>query len=135
MKCPTVLLITMVSVLLASGILMIIVPSIIVNNYWSLLSIFIFATSLIFPFLCNACAISSNTIESFLFDDGGQAELGGMLSWLLTGALITIGYAIPFELWRVNRMQLVEFILTACGGTVILVAILTFQFVLMKRGE
>ena len=91
-----VLIITGISILLACGVLMIIIPSIIVHNYWSLLSIFIFATSLIFPVLCNACNLSNEA--HYMFDSVEQAELGGALSWLIAGILITIGYAVPFEL-------------------------------------
>jgi hypothetical protein len=127
MTLRNVLIITGISILLACGILMIIIPSIIIHNYLSMISICIFSLCLIFPFLCNACSIS-NTTDAYLFDNSAQAELGGTLAWLLSGILVTIGYAVPFELWRVGRMPLVEFLLTAGGGTVIMVAILTFQF-------
>jgi Vacuolar protein sorting 55 len=121
-----VLIITGISILLACGVLMIVIPSIIIHNYWSLLSIFIFGTSLIFPVLCNACNLSDQA--HYMFDSVEQAELGGSLSWLICGILITVGYAVPFELWRVGDMPLVEFLLTAGGGTVMIVAILLFQF-------
>ncbi len=94
------------------------------------MSIFVFATSFIFPILCNACAVSSDS--SFLFDSGDAHELGSSLAWLMTGILVTIGYSIPFEMFRVTLMPLVEFLLTCGGGTVILVSIIVFQFVVIR---
>jgi hypothetical protein len=128
-KTKKILLITAISILLASGILMIIIPCIIVGNWWPLLSIFVFASSFIFPVMCNACSMQKE--HDYLFDDSGQSELGGTLAWLLAGIFITVGYAIPFELWRTKTMLLVEFLLTGGGGTVILVALLLFQFVVV----
>lgn len=74
------------------------------------------------------------TDAGFLYDDQGQQELGAMVAWLTVGVLITIGYSIPFELFRTNSMPLVEMLLTMGGGTVILTSILLFQFVVIRKG-
>jgi len=58
-----------------------------------------------------------------------------MIAWLTVGILITIGYSIPFELFRLSSMPLVEMLLTMGGGTIILTSILLFQFVVIKRGS
>lgn len=62
----------------------------------------------------------------FLFDTQDSAQMGGILSWLLFGVCLTIGYGIPIELWRVKTLSLVPMFLTLGGGTVILIAILIF---------
>lgn len=81
--------------------------------------------------MTNTCTTTSDA--GFLYDDSGQHELGAMVAWLTVGIMISIGYAIPFELFRVSSMPLVEMILTMGGGTIILVSILLFQFVVIKK--
>lgn len=116
------------AVLLAGGILMIFIPCIVFDNYWALLSVLTFLLSLTFPVLCNAYQIggSSNYADAYLFADSSSAELGGMLSWLLLGVFVTVGYGIPFELWRSKLMNLAGMILTMSGGTIILASIFLF---------
>ncbi len=58
-----------------------------------------------------------------------------MVAWLTVGIMISIGYSIPFELFRLSSMPLVEMLLTMGGGTIILTSILLFQFVVVKRGS
>lgn len=133
-QLKNILIIVGISVLLSGGILMIIIPCILVSNWYPLLSIFVFATSFIFPIMTNTCTTSSSDDSGYLYDDPSQHELGAMVAWLTVGILITIGYSIPFELFRVSSMPLVEMLLTMGGGTIILASILLFQFVVVKRG-
>jgi hypothetical protein len=132
-----VLLITLNSIGLAGGILMIFIPAIIVHNYWPFLSIFIFAVSLIFPALCNAMNITSESSASdaWLFDSGNDAELGGTLSWLATGVCLVIGYGIPFELWRTNSMNTMQMWMTFGGGSVIMASISLFAILILQIGK
>lgn len=115
------------AMLMASGILMIIIPSVIFNNYYALLSILVFSISLIFPISAKACTFGN--VESHWMDDS-SGETGPMLSWFLLGVFVTIGYSIPFELWRAAKMNAVGMGLTMGGGTVILAAVLIFSQIL-----
>ena len=124
-----ILIITIVSIVLSCGILMIIIPCAIIGNWWPLLSILFFAVSLIFPMICGACQFGKQ--EDFFLDDSNDNELGGTLAWLLTGIVITIGFSIPFEMFRLNTMSLLEFLLTLGGGIVILIAVLCFKIFLI----
>ncbi len=58
-----------------------------------------------------------------------------MIAWLTVGIMITVGYSIPFELFRQASMPLVEMLLTMGGGTIILASILLFQFVVIRKGS
>lgn len=118
------------AMLMAAGILMIIIPSVIFNNYYALLSILVFSISLIFPIAANACTIGNSSSH---WDDSGGGETGPMLSWLLLGVFVTIGYSIPFELWRSAKMNAVGMGLTMGGGTVILAAVLIFSQVVKEH--
>lgn len=118
------------ALVLASGILMIVIPAVIFNNYWPLLSILVFCISLVFPFLCGAFEIGAS--NSWGGDEGTQ-ELGPMLSWVILGVFVTIGYAVPFELWRSDSVNAIGMGLTMGGGTVIMVAILVFTQLQWKR--
>jgi len=110
---------------LACGILMIVIPAVIYNNYWPLLSILVFCISFVFPLTCGAFKIGGAS-DRFAFDGEDSGELGPMLSWLLMGIFVTIGYSVPFELWRSNAVNVVAMGLTMGGGTVIMAAILIF---------
>lgn len=129
-NAKNILIITIVSIVLAGGILMIIIPCAIIGNWWPLLSILFFCISLIFPIMCGACQFGSKEPD-FLYDND-FTELGGTLAWLLTGIVITIGFAIPFELFRLGSMALLEFLMTCGGATVILGAVLIFKFLVIK---
>lgn len=122
----TIIFIILNSILLACGILMIFINCIIYQNWWPVFSIVVFCGGLCFPILCNACSLSASESDMFLFDTQDSAQMGGILSWLLFGICITIGYGIPIELWRVHTMSLTPMFLTIGGGTVILAAILIF---------
>lgn len=132
-----VILITLNAAALAGGVLMIFIPSIIVHNYWPFLSIFIFAVSFLFPALCNAMNVTteSSASDAWLFDNGTDAELGGTVSWLATGICLVVGYGIPFELWRTNSMNTMQMWMTFGGGTVIIVAISLFAILILRIGR
>jgi len=121
------------SIFLSCGILMIIIPCILVTNWWPLLSIFVFASSFIFPFFSGT--FSLNEHDAYLYDDPSQQDLGAMVAWLTVGIMITVGYCIPIELFRLSLMPLVEMLLTIGGGTVILASIALFAIVVIKRGQ
>jgi hypothetical protein len=124
----TIIIITFNAIFLACGILMIFIPSVIFNNYWALLSILVFSTSLLFPVLCGALKFKRENLDSYLFDEPSDQDLGAMLAWFLWGVFISIGYAIPFELWRTNLMNAIGMGTTMGGGTVILISILVFIY-------
>jgi len=121
------------AILMACGILMIIIPSVIYDNYWALLTILVFTVSLVFPISCNACVVGGDTTTDPFMDSSSDVELGPMLSWLLLGIFVTIGYSIPFELWRGGKMNPVGMGLTMGGGTVILVAVLIFSQIIKNK--
>ena len=108
---------------------MIIIPCAIIGNWWPLLSILFFVISLVFPILTGACQFGAR--EDFLYDND-SGELGGSLAWLITGIVITVGFSIPFELYRLGSMALLEFLLTLGGGLTILTSILCFKIFLIK---
>jgi len=124
------------SIFLGSGILGIIIPNIINSNWYSLFTITMFAFSIIFPLMCNALNVSGNYSQSdilFMDDDDNNdgADKGKTLSWCLTGITVTVGYAIPFLLWRNKEMPILNMALAMGGGSIILVAIAIFvKFVL-----
>lgn len=75
--------------------------------------------------MCNAMSFESD--HSF-----SEPETGGLLAWLLLGVFVTIGYSIPFELWRGGILNPVGMGLTMGGGTIILLAVLGFVFSIKK---
>ena len=99
------------SILLACGILLIMIPCIIFSNYWPLMSILVFALSLVFPLLCRA------------FEEYDEIKPGPLLAWLYLGIFIVLGYSIPFELWRGGSINPILMGLTMGGGTLILISI------------
>jgi hypothetical protein len=129
-----ILIIVSISVFLSLGILMIIIPCILAANWWPLLSIFVFLFSFGFPILTNSCAFGGSTDSAdFLYDNTDSRDLAALVSWFATGIMITIGYAIPVELFRVSDMILVEMLLTIGGGTIILSSIILFQIFIISR--
>jgi len=126
-----ILIIVSISVFLSLGILMIIIPCILAVNWWPLLSIFVFFFSFGFPILTNSCAFADS--GDFLYDNMDSRDLAALVSWFATGIMITIGYAIPVELFRVSDMILVEMLLTIGGGTIILSSIILFQIFIISK--
>ena len=120
------------SILLGLGILGIIIPNIINSNWYSLFTILVFSISIVFPLMCNALNVSGGYSQSdILFMDDGDGsgenmEKSKALSWTLAGIMITVGYSIPFLLWRNKHMPILNMSLTMAGGTVILIAIAIF---------
>jgi hypothetical protein len=121
--------------LFAAGILAIIIPCIVANNFYALLSILVFSFSLLFPFLCNAFSFESMAqSDAWLFEDNEQAEFGKSLAWLFMGTLISIGFSIPFLLWRSHQMVVWNMATTMGGGTLILLAIALFaHFIIIPK--
>mgnify|MGYP000900726393 FL=1 len=128
-----ILLIVLNSCLLAAGIVMIFTNCSIYGNWWPLLSILVFLVGLVPPILCNAYQFGFDKTDSILFDNTSDAELGGILSWLLTGCFITIGYSIPVELFRTNLLPWIPMWLTVGGGSIILIAIALFRQLLVSN--
>jgi hypothetical protein len=130
-----ILLIIFNAILLACGILAIIIPCIILSNWYALISVFCFSVAAIFPLLCNAYAFASmNTSDSWLFEDDYEMESGKALSWVLFGGCTTTGFSIPFLLWRSHQMFLVNMIMCILGGVVMLVAIGIFvHFIIINK--
>lgn len=128
-KKNIIILLVFDAILFGCGILAIFIPCIINNNWYSLLSIFLFSFSIIFPFLCNAFNFTSvNATEAWLFDDNNSAELGGTLAWFLFGCFLCIGFGIPFLLWRNNAMNIVNMACTMSGGAVIILSLGVFGY-------
>ena len=129
-----ILIILFNAILLAAGILTIFIPSIVVNNWYSLLSILLFAGSFIFPFMCNALSFNTmNQTDAWLFDDERDAEMGKTLAWTLMGMSITMGYGIPFLLWRNKDMNVVSMSTIMAGGTVMIIAFAILYFVVIPK--
>lgn len=121
-----VVLVAVNAVILAAGILLIVIPSIIFNNYWPFMSVLVFALSLVFPFLCNGFDFENDSWST-------PNETAGTLGWLFFGIMVTIGYSIPFELWRASSMSPIAMGLAMGGGTVILGAVFFFGFLLRRN--
>lgn len=123
------------SILLGCGILTIVISNIINSNWFSLITIILFGFSVIFPLLCNALDIGSEYSSSdllFLNDDNKSIEKAKTFSWFLTGFTITLGYSIPFLLWRNKEMPILNMIMAMSGGSIILLSIIIFiKFVLL----
>lgn len=128
-----ILLIVLNSCLLAAGVVMIFTNCSIYGNWWPLLSILVFLTGLVPPILCNAYQFGFSRMDSVLFDNTSEAELGGILSWLLTGCFVTIGYAIPVELFRTSLLPWIPMWLTIGGGSIILIAIALFRQLIANK--
>lgn len=134
-----IILIVTISSLLATGILGIFIPNIITGNWYSLLTILMFALSLFPPLMCNALDFENNnglSASLLLMDDDTEnddREKGKSLAWLFMGSFVTIGYSIPFLLWRTKHMPILNMGLTMGGGTVILISIAVFiKYVLIQ---
>jgi hypothetical protein len=126
------------SILLGLGILGIIIPNIINSNWYSLFTILVFCLSIIFPLMCNALNVSGNYTQGdilFMDDDGENMEKSKALSWTLTGIMITIGYSIPFLLWRNKHMPILNMSLAMGGGSVILISIGIFVATVFKLSD
>jgi len=122
MNKKTILLIFLNSVFLASGIILNLVSCVSYNNWWPLLTIFINLLAITAPTLCGGC---NQQDESFYSDQEGQVTLAS-LSWVMLGAFVIAGYAIPIELFRAKIITQTGVLLTLSGGTVILAAVLIF---------
>ena len=109
--------------LFGAGIVVIIVNVALFGSAWPILSVIIFILSAAFPFLSNSC-----TFKHDMFDQGSQ--LMGSVSWMVTGLFVILGYGIPFELWRTDKMPLVPMIISFIGGTTILASIFLFAKIL-----
>lgn len=133
-KREIILVIVFDAIFIALGILSIFIPCIITGNWSSLASIFLFIGSFIFPLMCNAYSFQQDGI---LFDDEEGAYTGQSLSWLFVGIFVTIGYAIPFLLWRSKSLVLWYMICTMIGGTVVMIGsgVFFFYIFLPKRYE
>jgi len=123
-------IIIVVAMLTAAGVLSIFIPCIVNNNYYALISLFVFSICFLFPLTCKAFnfALSYDKDEALLYDSNEQSSLDvlKMLAWAITGILVVIGYSTPFLLWSVNEMQLINMIFTMCGGTVLIIAGIVF---------
>ena len=124
-----IIVIVLDAILFGIGILAIFIPCAINNNWYSLTSIFLFCFSILFPLLCNAFNFTSpNSSEAWLFDDNSSAQLGGTLAWMLFGTLLTIGFGIPFLLWRNKIMNVINMACTMSGGAIIIIALGIFGY-------
>ena len=129
-----ILIIICNAILLAAGILTIFIPSIVVNNYYSLLSILLFSGCFIFPFLCNALSFNTaSASDAWLFENEQDQEMGKSLAWVIMGACVAMGYGIPFLLWRNKEMNVTSMITIMVGGTVMLVAFGVLYFIVIPK--
>lgn len=118
MKC-VVATYVFTSMLLASGILLILVPCIQYDNWWPLLTIFVLFLAILFPMMCGGCSPSA-------MDDTEYNEELVLISWVFTGMFVVTGYAIPSILLRGKYIPEAGLIYSTVGGTVILLSILVF---------
>lgn len=130
--------------LFATGILGIFVPNALLSNWYSLLTVLMFAFSFILPLMCNSLQVgnknSSSDLDLMLMDNndysGSMVEKGKSVSWLVMAIFLTLGYSIPFLLWRKSLMQLTNMAFAMGGGTLILISIGVFiKFVLLSSSS
>jgi hypothetical protein len=114
MKC-VVATYVFTSMLLASGILLILVPCIQYDNWWPLLTIFVLFLAILFPMMCGGCSPDTENNEELV-----------LISWVFTGMFIVTGYSIPSILLRGKYIPEAGLIFSTVGGTVILLSILVF---------
>lgn len=122
MNKKTLILIFLNSVFLASGLILNLVSCISYNNWWPLFTIFVNLLAIAAPTLCGGCATYD---DEFYAEAEGQVTLAS-LSWVILGAFIIVGYAIPIELFRARAVSQTGVLLTLSGGTVILASVLVF---------
>ena len=114
--------------MLAAGILLVLVACIQYGNWWPLVTIFVHFFAILCPLTCGGCAgIGAPDEDAWLTDgaDGGARTLV-LVSWLLVGFLVVLGYAIPAILLRGQYIPEEGLLLTYGGGTTILISILVF---------
>lgn len=109
------------SSLLAAGIILILIPCIQYGNWWPLLTIFVHFFAVIFPVMCGGCSFGSDN-----WSYSGGDETLAMVSWLLVGIFVVLGYAMPAILLRGGMIPKTGLILSFAGGTTILLSILFF---------
>jgi hypothetical protein len=115
------------SALLATGILLVLVACIQYANWWPLLTIFVHFFAIVCPIVCGGCSgIGLSEDDQWLTDNGSGARSLALISWLLVGFFVVIGYAIPAILLRGEYLPEVGLLFTFAGGTIILISILLF---------
>jgi hypothetical protein len=130
--------------LFATGILGIFVPNALLSNWYSLLTVLMFAFSFVLPLMCNSLQVGGNKnssdLDLMLMDDFSSGndlvEKGKSVSWLVMAIFLTLGYSIPFLLWRKSLMKLTNMAFAMGGGTLILISIGVFiKFVLLSSSS
>jgi len=119
-----ILLLILNSILLAGGILLIIFCCLLYNTWWPLFIVLAVAMAVAFPVLMSGCQFDSSESSSLFADDDHDGI--AVLSWIATGVLVIIAYAIPVELFRAQLVPAGGVYFSAGGGTIVLLAILLF---------
>jgi len=114
------------AILLASGIMLVLVSAVQYTNFWPFIIIFVNMFAIMWPTLCGGCSLQ----EEFSYQGNEGSITPGSVSWVLLGFFVTVGYAIPIELFRANKLTETATYLTLAGGTTMLAAILVFIRVL-----
>jgi hypothetical protein len=104
------------SILLSAGLLLLIFTCILHQTGWPLLCVVAFVLAISLPLLSGSFQITEEEHDGY------------RLSWVLAGILIVVGYTVPIELFRKGVFSSeVGLIMTICGGTAILMAIMFFS--------
>ena len=109
------------AILAASGIMLVLVSAFQYSNFWPIVIIVIDIFAVTWPTMCGGCSISDDDYYGSSYSDGHAS-----FSWVLLGIFITVGYAIPIELYRTNSLTEMATYMTILGGTIILASILMY---------
>jgi hypothetical protein len=124
-RTKTILLLVANSVFLAAGILLVFFCCLIYKTWWPIFIILVFTMAVVFPITMGGCSFEESAMPSiFAGDDDGEGP--ATLSWIATGTLVTIAYAIPVELYRAAIIPVGGVYFSISGGTTVLIAVLIF---------
>lgn len=136
MNTKIVLIFIVNSILLATGIILVLIPCIQYSNWWPLITIFVHFFAVMFPVTCGGCAISENQADMDLFlDTNSNNNDLPIVSWLFVGLFVVLGYAIPAILLRAGDILQIGMFFAFAGGTLILISILIFVRVIYYRKD
>ena len=112
------------AILAASGIMLVLVSAFQYNNFWPIIIIIIDLFAVAWPSICGGCSMDEhNTLYGSGFEEN---EGPASISWILLGFFVTIGYAIPIELYRTKSLSQIPTYMTILGGTIILSSVLVY---------
>lgn len=114
------------SLLLATGILLVVFACVLQHTGWPLIMIACFSGAVFLLTACGSLRISGVTESDMSFLDDSDGGWRHRLSFAVAASLITLGFFIPFTLLREQVLETSGLGMTYGGGVLILMACILF---------